>query len=97
MNCWYEWLFDGIGTEVVSIIAGIILGGIGGFFIGRYTKSKQIQKAKDGAKQKQTIAINDDSSFEQKNAKRKIISVQKQKAGNNSEQVQMGSVNNGRR
>ena len=92
---WYEWFFDGIGTNILSGVAGLILGGIGGFCVGRNTKSKQVQNAKEGAKQKQTIEVNDDSANEQKNAKRKITSVQKQKAGNFSEQVQLGSVNNG--
>ena len=46
---WYEWIFDGIGTQVLSIVGGIIVCGGGGYLVGRWVKKKihinQNQKA----------------------------------------------------
>ena len=58
---WFEWIFNGIGTQIVGIIIGLIVGGAGGGLIGY----------KVGSNNK----IN-----------------QKQKAGNNSDQVQIGNI-----
>ena len=55
MNC--EWIFDGIGTEIISIIISLLLGGVVGFFAGRRSITKQKQIAKDYAKQQQTASI----------------------------------------
>jgi hypothetical protein len=56
-----EWIFDGIGTAIVTFILGLLVGGSTGY----------------------KIAIN-----------KKSIK-QKQKAGNNSRQIQIGEVNDG--
>ena len=56
-----EWIFDGIGTAIVTFILGLLVGGSTGY----------------------KIAIN-----------KKPIK-QKQKAGNNSRQIQIGEVNDG--
>lgn len=57
-----QWIFDGIGTELISVIVGLIVGGgVGGcvgYRIGTKNKVKQIQKAQDNAKQNQTGAVN---------------------------------------
>lgn len=58
----YQWIFDGIGTAIVSSLLGLIVGGISGY----------------------KFAI-------KKNSTQK----QKQKAGKNSVQVQIGRINNG--
>ena len=92
---WFKWVFDGIGTEIISSIIGLVVGGIGGFAIGKRTKSRQIQTAGDSSKQKQSFSVdNGDADTSKKNQETSTI-VQKQKAGNNSEQVQMGSVKHG--
>jgi len=56
-----SWIFDGIGTQIISVIVGLIIGGAGGGFVGYRIGSKNKIK-------------------------------QNQKAGNNSDQVQIGNV-----
>lgn len=58
-----ETIFDGIGTEIVSTLIGLILGALGGGFAGYH------------------IGV-------------KITNKQKQKANNNANQVQIGSITN---
>ncbi len=50
-----EWIFDGIGTELLSIAIGLIIGGFGGGAIGYKigNKANQKQKAKNNANQMQ--------------------------------------------
>ena len=65
---WYEWVFDGIGTQIISIIISLLIGGAGGYFI-RYrieqkNKSKQSQKARDNATQIQIGVINNGTDKE---------------------------------
>lgn len=57
-----EWIFDGIGTAIVTFILGLFAGGGIGY----------------------KIAVN-----------KKSIK-QRQKAGHNSSQIQIGDINNGR-
>ena len=42
---WYEWVFEGIGTELVSLILGLIIGGIAGYKIGVKNHNTQTQTA----------------------------------------------------
>lgn len=56
-----EWFFDGIGSELVSTLIGLIIGGGAGYGIGVVcTKNKitQKQKAGDNAKQTQIGQVN---------------------------------------
>lgn len=55
-----QWIFDGIGTEIISLIIGLIVGGFSGYKIGVRNKVKQKQKARDNATQTQkgNITIN---------------------------------------
>lgn len=88
-----DWIFDGIGTEIVSILISFIIGAVGGGLSGykiavRHTE-KQHQKAGDNANQRQegyekttTNALIDITSIEQS-----------QNAGNNATQVQIGDIN----
>ena len=49
-----EWIFDGIGTAIVSAILGLIIGGVAGYRIGvKKTTIKQNQRAGDNANQTQ--------------------------------------------
>ena len=52
-----EWIFDGIGTELIGLAIGALIGGVTGYNIGIRSKSKQTQKAGDGANQQQTYTI----------------------------------------
>lgn len=85
MNNWYEWFFEGIGTEIIILIIGLVIGNISGYKIAKL-KYKQAQTAGDWSNQKQSIRITDNS-----NASTNNIS-QSQKAGNNSTQVQVGDI-----
>jgi hypothetical protein len=71
-------IFDGWGTELISIIVGIIIAG-GGFILYKRGTIRQKQKAGNYAKQRQEIKNGDEKNIRQK-----------QKAGDNSEQTQIG-------
>ena len=45
-----QWIFDGIGTELLSLVIGGIAGGFAGYKIGIKKSGKQVQKAKSGTK-----------------------------------------------
>ncbi len=57
-----QWIFSGIGTELiinfVSLAVGAIVGGTIGYKIGSKNKVKQFQKAGDDALQKQIGSVN---------------------------------------
>lgn len=46
-----EWIFDGIGTEIISLLIGLAGGGAIGYRIGIRNKIFQHQKGRDQAKQ----------------------------------------------
>ncbi len=92
-----KWVFDGIGTEILIAIISLIIGGVGGFAIGKHSKSRQTQKAGDSAKQKQAITIDNGTSTDSKKSHETSSIIQKQKAGNDSEQIQTGSIKHERR
>lgn len=48
-----DWIFDGIGTAIITLIVGLISGGAVGYKIGINTKVKQTQKAGDNSSQMQ--------------------------------------------
>lgn len=53
-----QWIFDGIGTAIISAIIGLFVGGFAGYRIGvKKAKITQKQKAGDSANQIQ-IGIN---------------------------------------
>lgn len=91
----YEWIFDGIGTELISLAVGAIAGCFAGYKIAVRNIGKQRQKAKFGAKQRQELTIDNDAT----DGKECIVQnslQQVQKAGIDSEQVQIGRLNSGR-
>lgn len=71
-------IFDGWGTELISILIGLCLTGVGIWF---YKKGRVSQKQKAGnhAKQKQEVKNGDEKKVRQK-----------QVAGDDSEQTQIG-------
>lgn len=91
---WYEWFFDGIGTEIISLIIGIVIGGISGYKIGIKNKGIQNQKAKGAAQQNQELEIElIDSTKEGGKVEDNLR--QFQKAGNKAQQSQIGKIKQG--
>lgn len=64
-----EWIFDGIGTELISLIVGILFGGTAGYKIG--SKNKQKQKAGDNSKQMQIGSVNYNGNQQTKSDRRR--------------------------
>ena len=54
----FNWIFDGFGTEILSLIDGFITGGTVGYNIGIRNKVKQNQKAGNNSTQTQIGSIN---------------------------------------
>lgn len=91
---WYEWIFSGIGTTVLTGIGGMIIGGIGGYQIGIHSHGKQHQKAGKESKQQQELELNKNGNVENNCVKNSVR--QKQEAGDKSEQIQVGKITNGK-
>lgn len=87
---WYEWFFQGIGTEILILIIGLMIGGVGGYRIGIKKNGLQKQIAKDEVKQKQELEmeINDNSEGDGINGNLQQV----QKAGSKAEQSQVGKI-----
>ena len=95
-----EWLFDGIGSEIIGIVISLIIGTIGGgtvgYKIGIKHTSKQFQKAGDSSKQKQEMTFDEDiKNLDSVKCQNRIR--QTQKAGDGSTQSQVGGITNGRK
>lgn len=95
-----DWIFDGIGTEIIGIIISLIIGALGGGAVGykigikRTVKQKQI--AGDEAKQKQELHTGESHANKKNLSKNKTIIRQSQKAGNNAVQTQIGEIKDAR-
>lgn len=86
-----EWIFDGIGTEIISLIVGAVTGGAIGYKIGINNRSKQVQKAGDDTRQDQTVKMgNGDVATDSAKISSSIKQVQK--AGNHASQIQVGRI-----
>ena len=90
-----QWIFDGIGTELLSLAIGVIGGGLAGYKIGVKKSGQQNQIAKGSAKQRQEMIIDGVSKNEDRESVNEEIN-QTQNAGKNSEQVQIGRISNGK-
>lgn len=93
---WIKWVFDGIGTEILISIVSLFIGGVGGYAIGKRSVGKQAQKAGDSSEQKQAFSVDNGGANNSNRSRETSSIVQKQEAGNNSKQVQTGSVKHGR-
>lgn len=65
-----DWIFDGIGTELISLIIGAAFGGAAGYKIGTKNKIKQNQKAGDNSKQVQIGSVNEYGDKQTKSKRR---------------------------
>ncbi len=87
-----KWIFDGIGTELLSLCAGSIIGGIVGYKIGAKGASKQKQNAGTDAEQNQELEI--DLEAAKNGARAKVNQVQKAKDGASQSQVGRIKIDN---
>ena len=53
-----SWLFDELGTQIITFLVGTITGGFCGYKIGIHNKTKQSQKAGNNSSQTQIGSIN---------------------------------------
>ena len=94
-----EWIFDGIGTEIIGIVISLIIGALGGgavgYRIGIKRTAKQKQTAGDDTEQKQELHIGK-SDVKENSSKSKTNIKQIQRAGNNAVQTQIGGINDDR-
>ena len=89
-----EWLFDGIGTEIISLLIGAIGGGIAGYRIAIHRTAKQRQHAGDHALQRQEWQIDQkENETYHRSTKEKLSVDQVQKAGDHAVQTQIGGIN----
>ena len=77
-----EWIFDGIGTEIMSLIVGLAVGGFAGYKIGIKHTSKQKQVADDSSKQRQELHIDERSKTGTDSSKSLFRIFTKEKKGN---------------
>ena len=89
-----QWIFSGIGTEILSLGIGAIAGGLAGYKIGISRNGKQKQRAGSNSKQRQEFKLKQDSQTGETKPTKNTIR-QRQKAGKNSEQVQIGEMHDG--
>ena len=88
-------LIETAGSEIISVLIGLLFGGVGGFALGKKSMIKQNQKAKDKANQNQQgMAITCDSDLNSTGANQTQVN-QKQKARDNAVQTQIGSGKSG--
>lgn len=93
-----QWIFSGIGTQIVTGIAGLFLGGAIGYRIRDKQIGKQKQTAGNYSNQRQELHIGNNSKEVIDGKESHKVLNQTQKAGDNSTQVQIGDINehNGR-
>lgn len=92
-----QWIFSGIGTEILSLIVGAVVGGLVGYKIGVTQNGRQRQKAKSSSKQRQELDMEAGKApqSKEKGAVKNTIR-QTQTAGDNSEQIQIGRIHDGK-
>lgn len=90
-----EWVFSGIGAQIIGIILTTLIGALIGYGIGVKRVSKQKQIAGDFAKQRQELSSHDDISCGKTDIRlvKKEKTNQHQKAGIMSVQTQIGESN----
>lgn len=77
-----HWIFEGIGTNIVSLI----IGGIIGYFVGAKKTLRQVQKGEKETIQNQELRVSSENDGD-------ISLSQHQKGGDKSIQTQVGEIN----
>lgn len=93
LDTFFSWFFDGLGTEIVSLLIGGIAGSAIGYKVGVNKSIKQSQSAGDDARQTQTANITSGKDEETATADNSIK--QCQEASNHAVQVQTGRISHG--
>lgn len=86
-----DWVFNGIGTQVIVILVSLLIGG-GAITCFKKQKIKQKQKAGAEAQQNQTAKMVNNEQ-ENKPSNKQMIK-QTQKAGAKASQLQIGEIKN---
>lgn len=93
-----QWIFSGIGTQIVTGIVALLAGGVIGYRIRDIQIAKQKQIAGNSSNQRQELHI--ERNYKEAICEKESHQVmnQIQKAGDNSTQVQIGEFDghNGR-
>lgn len=84
-----KWIFDGIGSTIVSFVLGLIFGSVGTKI---YKTIRQKQSAKNNTNQTQVGSVFDDENSKQK-VEYKTTVTQVQKSHDNANQIQIGTLN----
>jgi len=96
-----DWIFSGIGTQIISslfsLIVGAIGGGVIGYKIGMKHSADQRQAASDSAKQRQEFQTDVKSKIGNESSNHQVSIRQRQKAGSNANQTQIGGIKDDRR
>ena len=87
----YTWIFSGIGTEIIIGIVAIVFGGVVTYKVIRKRNVRQQQTAGKNSRQFQSMTLSN-SSLVKINRKSDIKLNQIQKAGDNSNQIQIGGI-----
>ncbi|MDR0896525.1 MAG: hypothetical protein LBN04_01585 [Oscillospiraceae bacterium] len=69
---WYEWIFDGIGSSILSLVIGLLFGGAGGMAIERH-RNKQKISIGDNAELRDVIQTNGGYHAPQRAAREGVV------------------------
>ena len=83
-----QWIFSGVGTELLSLIVGVLLG----YKIKSVEVARQIQRSGNNSEQRQEMYAGKDSTFKGEKKNDYSFLSQSQVAGDNSTQMQIGSI-----
>ncbi len=88
---WIKWVFSGIGTWLLSAFGKALHRDTDDNRGGKRIRFKQIQKGGNSSELEQIYTINSSQTAEH-NEEEDTIVVQKQIAGSNSKQIQIGVI-----
>lgn len=84
-----QWIFSGVGTELLSLITGVFIG----YMIKSVKVARQIQRSGNNSEQGQEMYVGKDSALNGGKKSDYSFLSQSQVAGDNSTQTQVGGIN----